>query len=391
MTMKKTWACVAAAAVFAALTLPVLGQGAGTKIKVIVENSSLRVKPNMDSEVLEENVPLGTVFDQATKNGEWYEVKYQSKLGVMITGYIHEMYVEVVVTAPPVKPAVKPAVPPAAQPKPPTRPAAAMGQSRIELGLVYGLGLGTQSSETSTYDRNVPVDYVLSHEEGQGTLSYTLKSLQGLGLSFGYYFPAGFGFQLRADVNFKQDISGNGVFDMNWTWTDNTSGNLHDAFPLTGEASLIPLSFDLVYRIPTGPVFRPYLGAGLTYFIGNFKVESQAGFPFWFIYSGWQYVDYVAVPIKIDESLNSIGGNVAAGFDINVSSHLALTLGTIYFIGKEFSFDWTPATGSYRLEKHPSFTLNFLQPLANDFAKNFTSLKVKTSLFKLVAGFKIGF
>ncbi len=390
MTMKKTWACVAAAAVFAALTLPVLGQGAGTKIKVIVENSSLRVKPNMDSEILEENVPLGTVFEQATKNGEWYEVKFQSKLGVMITGYIHEMYVEVVVTAPPVKPAVKPAVSPAAQPKPPSfAPAEARG--RIEFGLAYGSGFGTPASRTTSYDRNVAVEYFLSHEEGRGTLNHTLKSLQGLALSFGYFFPNGLGFQLRADVNFKQSFSGNSVYDMNWTWTDNTSGSFHGTYPLTGEAGLTPLSLDLVYRIAASPVFHPYLGAGFTYFLGNFKADSKAGFPFWFVYSGVQYKDFALVPVKIDESLNSFGGNVLAGFDINFSPNIAFTVGGIYFIGSESNFKWTPVAGSYRCEMYPSFTMTLPQLVASSFAKDFTTLKVKTSNVKLVAGLKVGF
>lgn len=400
MTMKKRWACVAAGALFAALILPVLGQEVGVRIKVIVENSSLRVKPNMDSEILEENVPLGTVFEKAKKSGEWYEVKYQSKLGVMITGYIHEMYVEVMAAVPPIKPAeptakpaeppVKPAVKPAVQPQALPR-YGAEESGHVEFGLAYGLGLGTPASATTSYDRDVAVAYVLVREEGRGTLSHTLKAPQGLALSVAYYFPVGLGVQLRADVNFKQKITGNTTFDMDALWNDGDTFSRHASFPLSGEASLMPFSLDLVYRISAGEVFHPYLGAGLTYFIGKFTVSSSAGFPFWFLFGGYQNLDWVVVPVEIDKSLNGFGGNFMAGFDIKPTPNIALTVGGIYFLGKEFSFNWSAVPGSYPCQQHTSFTLTFPQVLANSFAADFTSLKVKTSHFKFMTGIKVGF
>jgi len=82
-----------------ALVFPLLAQGNGTKIKVIVENASIRLKPSLESEAIEENIAVGTIYNSDKKVGEWYEIKTPSRLGVALLGYIHEMYVEVLAEA----------------------------------------------------------------------------------------------------------------------------------------------------------------------------------------------------------------------------------------------------------------------------------------------------
>ncbi len=84
-----------------ALALPLTCQESGGKVKVVVENASIRLKPSLDSEAIEENIPVGTVYASNKKTGEWYEIKFESKLGVALLGYIHEMYVEFVGEAAP--------------------------------------------------------------------------------------------------------------------------------------------------------------------------------------------------------------------------------------------------------------------------------------------------
>ena len=63
------------------------------KIKVVVENASIRLKPDATSEIIEKT-SIGRTFEAEEKKGEWYKIRFSSKLGVMITGYIHEKYVE---------------------------------------------------------------------------------------------------------------------------------------------------------------------------------------------------------------------------------------------------------------------------------------------------------
>lgn len=58
-------------------------------IEVVVENASIRSGPNVNSEIIE-RAPVGSVFEVEQKIGKWYEIKFQSKLGILISGFIQE-------------------------------------------------------------------------------------------------------------------------------------------------------------------------------------------------------------------------------------------------------------------------------------------------------------
>ncbi|MDH5468274.1 MAG: porin family protein [Candidatus Aminicenantes bacterium] len=98
------------------LILPAISYAQKQRIKVVVRNASIRMQPNVDSEVVLD-LPVGSTFEVEKKLGDWYEVKFTSDIGVLITGYIHNMFVEVIEEQPeperevvpqPVKPEVQP-------------------------------------------------------------------------------------------------------------------------------------------------------------------------------------------------------------------------------------------------------------------------------------------
>jgi DNA-binding beta-propeller fold protein YncE len=62
------------------------------KVKVIVDNASIKATPEIGSQTLA-NVALSTVLDVELKQGEWYKVA-ATRGGTPITGYIHELLVE---------------------------------------------------------------------------------------------------------------------------------------------------------------------------------------------------------------------------------------------------------------------------------------------------------
>ena len=64
------------------------------KIKVIIDNSSIKATPEIGGKTLA-NVSLDTVLESEEKQGEWYKVSVD-KEGLRIAGFIHEMLVEVV-------------------------------------------------------------------------------------------------------------------------------------------------------------------------------------------------------------------------------------------------------------------------------------------------------
>lgn len=101
------------------LILPTINQAQQKqRIKVVAQNASVRLQPNVDSEVML-SPPVGSTFEVEQKIGEWYEIKFSSEIGVLITGYINSQFVDVVEEAPvpvpkkepvrkPAKPAIKP-------------------------------------------------------------------------------------------------------------------------------------------------------------------------------------------------------------------------------------------------------------------------------------------
>jgi len=75
------------------LILLALGPAAtAVKVKVIVDNASIKATPEIGSQTLA-NVALSTVLDVELKQGEWYKVM-TTKDGTPVTGYIHELLVE---------------------------------------------------------------------------------------------------------------------------------------------------------------------------------------------------------------------------------------------------------------------------------------------------------
>jgi hypothetical protein len=72
-----------------------VSEGATVKIKVIVQNANIRLKPDTNSPVIT-TAPIGTILDSEGKEGKWYKVNLPpDRNGFVVSGYIHESIVEV--------------------------------------------------------------------------------------------------------------------------------------------------------------------------------------------------------------------------------------------------------------------------------------------------------
>jgi len=67
------------------------------KVRVTVDNASIKATPGIGAQNLT-TVPLDSVLDAESKQGEWYKVLVM-KDGIQITGYIHEMLVKEITEA----------------------------------------------------------------------------------------------------------------------------------------------------------------------------------------------------------------------------------------------------------------------------------------------------
>jgi len=80
--------------VFLFLGCLLAGFSAPIKVKVTVDNASLKAMPEIQAKTVA-RIPLNTVLDSEEKQGEWYKVTLDRE-GVKMTGYIHEYLVTVV-------------------------------------------------------------------------------------------------------------------------------------------------------------------------------------------------------------------------------------------------------------------------------------------------------
>ena len=377
-----------------ALALPLTCQESGGKVKVVVENASIRLKPSLDSEAIEENIPVGTVYAANKKTGEWYEIKFESKLGVALLGYIHEMYVEFVGEAAPPEPEVKqPEVrqPEVRQPERPPQPEVPrLGNPKMEVFLGGGLGLGSFLNESTSYVDDWTIGFVNGHEEGE--IKHKVNTPFGLGLSASYFLTEGLGIRLRLDPGFGQKISGGqSLYSVNFFggW-----GSLpySDEWNVSGSLSALPLSLDLVYRFPAG-MLTPYVNAGVSYFLASFKADTTVGWGYaWYLtYPTLMTAGYAEVPASIDEKLNKVGFNLGAGFDFHLGPSLAVTMDVAYFLGGKSDLGWSVAPGTYPFATHSGVSIAFDQATAQRLSDLLGTVRISLSFLKIVAGIKLFF
>ena len=67
-------------------------EAAPIKVKVLIDNSSIRATPELGGKVLAK-VAQNTILESESKQGEWYKVTFERE-GIIYTGFIHEMTVE---------------------------------------------------------------------------------------------------------------------------------------------------------------------------------------------------------------------------------------------------------------------------------------------------------
>ena len=344
---------------------------APVKIKVISENAAVRLRPDPGSEAVVQKVAVGMVYESAGKTGEWYEIRHQSDIGVMITGYIHEKDVEVM------KEVLETIL-------------AERGAKRRAVEMAFGGGMvgGSFLDGTSAYSTTWSNNLLKSVNES-GTVALAAKKPASVGFSLTYFLSENLGIGLRVDYNLAQKISGQSDFSLNWEFTSGTKGSVADQWNATGDLSVWPVSLNLVYKIGGGGMFHPYLGAGVSYFMGSVKANSTMGYAITFVDAGYQYIDYVDLPLRLDKSLNAVGFNLGGGLDVLFAKSVGLNIDLAYFLGKKSEFNWTvlPGTyvGNFNAAKSWSFSDAFL-------AQNIDPIpapKIGLSFFKIQAGLKI--
>lgn len=384
---------------------PMFMHAEGKKVQVVVQNATIRSASGLESEIVN-SPPLGSVFEVVEKTGDWYEIRFKSKLGVWMNGYIHQMFVEemeadVVAekeqerkTEKPV-PAKKIEMPLEKLPAPESAPAEASKKlPRFNLALMGGMISGTFVNASSTYNDSWS-DNLLDMVDETGHVQHELEKNFGFGASMSYFLFGGLGIQIRFDTNSKAEIETQeqgSTYMISWSWTSSTETfDIEEAWPVKGALTLAPISFNLIYKVQTTGMLAPYVNCGLSYFTGDFKADTTRGFGFSYMEGTFQRIEYLSLPMSMDVSLSGIGFNVGGGLDLQFSKSLALTIDAAYFVKSELKEYWKVSAGSYPGTNFSEVSWNINEELADILGKEVPQLKLTPSFFKIQGGFKISF
>jgi opacity protein-like surface antigen len=294
------------------------------KIKVAVENASIRIKPDAESEAIA-SPPVGTVFEVEAKVGEWYEIRIRTEVGVSITGYIHEMFVEIEkpvekIPAPreevkkwPVQPVPKPEPQEVTPPSPRIRASIKLaGLSSRQAGYDYKYST-TLYNETMTITDSVSNQFALGFNLELGV--FVIKNIE-----------------LTAGVSFLSK-SLEGVYSLNLPNNYLYNDIAYDEAPANPNLKVTLINFGINFHLLSAGMLRPYIGAGGSYIMAKMDLLDEI------IYEETFYTDYTHT-IEITEvqfvetKINKFGFNVRAGINFEFTSNISLFAEGRYVVAK---------------------------------------------------------
>jgi len=374
------------------LLVPFLISTEKQTVKVVVENAGIRLKPDMESEILE-FPQIGRVFEVEEKAGGWFKIRFTSQVGIPITGYIHEMYVEEIVedVTLPVKKEPEPKREPERKPAPPipvTKPRDVPERApRTELILSGGYNTGFSAKESITYSETFAYQ-LLTRGESRGTISSSLQKPLGFGGALNIFFSPVLGIQIRADLNSKAEVTPESIstYSLSTLWSNGQTASFANEWGVTGDASVTALSANIVIRSPATSMFVPFFSGGVSYYTGQTRVNTTiAQFDTWLL-GNIQYYAAFVIPVGVDAAVGGIGFNAGGGAHILFSPNFGVSLEARYFMKSAVEQSWSIKPGTYRsFLGNLEITLD--QAGADAIAKKIPPYELTPSFLKASLGF----
>ncbi len=371
-----------------ALTLPIMARAQRQKIRVIVENATIRMKPDIQSDTIKVP-PIGSVFIVQRKTGEWYELRIPTEVGILVTGYIHEMFVEVIAGKD------RSPEPEIEVQKKPERQEIPVPHSKPQEGSATRAELAIRGAYTTGYSIN-DQSYSDSFSEGilqsassTGKVTSELEKPFGFDGSFNFYLIGGLGFQLRFDYNSKSNITeaSKSTYQLNWTWLMGGSGNAEEEWPVEGNVNLIIISGNLIYKVKSVGMMAPYVSGGVSYYSGKLKVSTTGAYAGTWFSSPYRYIDYFDIPANIDKSFNGVGFNAGGGLDIAFSRNIGFSIDARYFFLKNLEESWKIPPGEYSSNINEGWTFTLSEENSKILQEGIDLLEFNSAFFKVSAGF----
>jgi hypothetical protein len=250
--------------IIAIFILPFIGRAEEQKVKVVVEKASIRLEPSMESEIIA-SPDVGTIYDVEKKIGEWYEIKFYSKIGVLITGYIHQMFVEKVSEE-----VAKPKVPQKPEKREPTAgPKEIVAQKRP----IINLKLSLMSYSVNGYDYHYRFPF--RGEFFTTRDSIEKESLLGFDIGVGYFVKRNL--ELEGGLSFlATHLPGLYVISVPSPFVLNDPASAE--FNTHASVNELILSFGASFHPFLRSQLKPYFGAGGVYIDGRWDLMTAISY-----------------------------------------------------------------------------------------------------------------
>jgi len=254
------------------LSFKLYSQEAKRQIVIKKENAILRLYPREDSLAIKE-LPLGAFLEVEEKIGEWFKIVLPlDKDGIVITGYVHQRFIEEPTKEPPKVTEITEKKKPSITPIPHSEEPIPAEKERFSK---FYLGGGAGYSITA-------------NEEYQG----------------GVYFRGFLGFCITKNI----------ALQIGGTHTQINTVSSQDGLS-NGKLSIIPVLLSLKFRFPIKQLFIPYIGIGGGYSFNKFSILNET-------VSAWNQLGF-----NITEHVdNTVAFSIDAGLDYLITKNVALNI-----------------------------------------------------------------
>ncbi len=287
------------------------------KITVKAQEATIHAKPDAESQVIE-RPPVGSVYEVVKKVGEWYEIKLPSRLGMVITGFIQEKFIETEKAGGEEQKVVKEEpVPP--MPPPPVRKAKI---GYVSLGGLYDfLQMG--------YDYSY--DWFIYNQSGAIYDSVYSQNVFGFQLGMGIFVMKNVSIDLgfssitkTLESFYALDLPNPQILD-NIAYAEK-SGN--------SKIKKMMFNLGLNFHLLNEGRARPYLGGGVSYVNGEIELLKDMYFIETFFSDKHHEVEITEVKIG-SETVSSLGFYGKAGVDVEILDALIVFGEGQYLVAKK--------------------------------------------------------
>ncbi|MBN1165491.1 MAG: hypothetical protein JXB45_13010 [Candidatus Krumholzibacteriota bacterium] len=284
--------------------VPVSARSGLGKVTIVVSEARVHMGPDSTSRVIA-RPSLNSIYEIVGKAGEWYEIKLPSRLGMIITGFIHEKYVKVE------KPVGSPRPDTLQVPQKKVPPWFRREKSRqVKLG-----GLWHHQMD---YDYKYP--WFVYYQNGAIYDSIDQASVYGFQLGGGWFV---FG-NIEIDLGFHYATATlDGVYGVDLPNRQLANDIVHAEATAHPRISEMIFILGLNYHVLREGRLRPYCGGGISYIKGEIELLDEITYAETFLPGGSHEVEITDIKL-ISTNLNILGFSGKVGLDMAISESIII-------------------------------------------------------------------